>query len=116
MRAVHPIFHVSMLEPATPNSIPNRNQPLPPPVEIDGEPEYEISEILNSKIDKHHRPCNVLYLVRWAGYKGTDEETSWILTYELGNTPELTSKNLDPGPHKFLSIIHIIYFHMDSSN
>jgi hypothetical protein len=91
MRAVHPIFHVSMLEPTTPNSIPNRNQPPPPPVEIDGEPEYEISEILDSKIDKHHRPCNVLYLVRWAGYEGTDEETSWILASELGNAPELTS-------------------------
>ena len=91
MHAVHPVFHVSMLKPATPNSIPNRIQSPPPPVEIDGEPEYEISEILDSKVDKRRRHCNVLYLVRWAGYEGTDEETSWVLASELGNAPEIVS-------------------------
>ena len=91
MRAVHSVFHVSMLEPTTPNSILNRIQSPPPPVKIDGEPEYEISEILDSKVDKRRRHCNVLYLVRWAGYEGTDEETSWVLASELGNTPEIVS-------------------------
>ena len=51
MHAVHPIFHVSQLEPTMPNIIPNRSQPPPPPVEVDGEPEYEITEILDSKLD-----------------------------------------------------------------
>ena len=37
--------------------------------------EYEISEILDSCIDKRHK-CKLLYLVKWAGYEGTDEETS----------------------------------------
>ena len=49
--SVHPVFHVSMLEPATPNEIPNRVQSPPPPVEVQGELEYEISEVLDSKID-----------------------------------------------------------------
>jgi hypothetical protein len=74
MHAVHPVFHVSMLEPSTPNSVPNCIQP-PPPVIIDEEPEYEISEILDSKLDKR-RACKLLYLVRWSGYEGTNEETS----------------------------------------
>ena len=52
MRAVHPVFHVSQLKPATPNTIPNQSQPPPPPVEVDGEPEYKITEILNSKLDR----------------------------------------------------------------
>ena len=91
MRAVHPVFHVSMLEPVTWNSIPNRIQSPPPPVKIDSEPEYEISEILDSKVDKRRRHCNVLYLVRWAGYEGTDEETSWVLASELRNAPEIVS-------------------------
>ena len=52
MRTVHPVFHVSQLEPATPNVIPNRVQPPPLPIEVDGEPEYEITEILNSKLDR----------------------------------------------------------------
>ena len=91
MRAVHPVFHVSMLEPTTPNLNLNQIQLPPPPVEIDGEPKYEISEILDSKVDKRRRHCNVLYLVCWAGYKGTDKETSWVLTSELRNAPEIGS-------------------------
>ena len=39
MYEVHPVFHVSMLEPVTPNTIPERVQLLPPPIEMDGEPE-----------------------------------------------------------------------------
>jgi hypothetical protein len=83
--AVHPIFHVSMLEPPTLNSIPNWVQSPPPPVEIDGETEYEISEILDTKINRRWKPCNLLYLVHWAGYEGTDEEMSWVLVTELVN-------------------------------
>jgi len=52
MRAVHPVFHVSQLEPAIPNTIPDWIQPPPPPVEVDGEPELEIAEILDSKVDR----------------------------------------------------------------
>src|SRR3979490_2814931 len=55
MQAVHPVFHVSMLEPATPNTIPNRVQSPPPPVEINGEVEYKIAEILDSKVDRCQR-------------------------------------------------------------
>ena len=89
MRAVHPVFHVSQLEPATPNTIPNWTQPPPPPVEVDGELEYEVSEILDSKIDCRRNSCKLLYLVHWARYKKTNEETSWLLATELGNASEL---------------------------
>jgi len=89
MHAVHPVFHVSQLEPAIPNTIPDRIQPPPPLVEVDGEPEFEISEILDSKVDRRCRMCKLLYLVHWSGYEGTDEETSWLLATELGNTTEL---------------------------
>ena len=99
MRAIHPVFHVSMLEPATPNTIPNRIQPPPPPVEVDGEPEFEISEILDSKVDNRRR-CKLLYLVRWTGYEGTDEETSWILATELGNATELVTDFHNAYPDK----------------
>ena len=91
LHAVHPVFHISMLEPATPNTIPDRVQLPPPPVFIDGEPEFKITEILDSKVDQHCRNCKLLYLVRWTGYAGIDEETSWILAMELGNAPELVT-------------------------
>ena len=50
--AVHPVFHISMLEPSMPNTIPNRTQLPPPLVEINRKEEFEISEILDSKIDR----------------------------------------------------------------
>ena len=87
--AVHLVFHVSMLEPATPNTIPDRVQPLPLPIFVDGKPEFKIAEILDCKVDQRHRNCKLLYFVCWTGYAGTDEETSWILATELGNAPEL---------------------------
>jgi len=40
-----------MLEPATSNSFSERKQLVPGPVIIDREPEYEISWIVDSKID-----------------------------------------------------------------
>ena len=68
---------------------------------MDGEPEFEITEVLDSKIDHQRSKCKLLYLVRWTGYAGTDEETSWILASELGNAPELVSdfhQSAKPGP------------------
>ena len=50
-RSVHPVFHVSQLEPAEPDPFPHHRQPPPPPVEVEGSMEYEISEILDSKLD-----------------------------------------------------------------
>ena len=88
---MHLVFHVSQLEPAIPNTIPNHVQPPPLPVEIEGEPEYEIAEILDSKIDQHHHNCKLLYLVCWLGYEGTDKETSWLLAMELGHASDLIS-------------------------
>ena len=91
MHAIHPIFHVSMLEPSTPNSIPKCIQPPPPPVFIDGEPEYEILEILDSKLDNWRHVCKLLYLVKWSGYEGTDEETSWLPANELAHATDIVS-------------------------
>ena len=101
-RGVHPVFHVSMLEPATPNEIPNRVQTPPPPVDVQGELEYEIAEVTDSKIDRR-RSCKLLYLVRWLGYENTDEEFSWLPATELEHAKELISDfhsayPVKPGP------------------
>jgi hypothetical protein len=80
-----------MLEPSTPNSVPNRVQPPPPLVIIDEVPEYEISEILDSELDKR-QACKLLYLVRWSGYEGTNEETSWIPANELRHASKIVSE------------------------
>jgi len=88
IRAIHPIFHVSMLEPATPNTFQQCSEPLPAPVIIDGEPEYEISKIVDSKID-HQRACKLLYKVIWLGYEDTNNDSKWLPATELEHTKEL---------------------------
>ena len=87
MCSIHPVFHVSTLEPSAPNEFPNQTETLPPPIIIDGETEFKILEILDSKINKCHK-CRLQYLVKWSGYEGTDEETSWISTSKLEHTME----------------------------
>jgi hypothetical protein len=88
LRSIHPVFHISQLEPHTTSMIPNRTEPPLPPIAVDGELEYEIAEVLNSKIDNRRRTCKLLYMVRWSGYEGTDEETSWMLATELDSAQE----------------------------
>ena len=88
MRAAHPVFHVSMLEPATPNTFQQRSEPPPAPVIIDGEPEYEISKIVDSKIDRR-RACKLLYKVIWLGYEDTDNDSEWLPATELEHAKEL---------------------------
>ncbi|KAF5350929.1 hypothetical protein D9758_010471 [Tetrapyrgos nigripes] len=83
LHTIHPIFHVSQLEPAVPNTILNQQLDPLAPVEIEGELQYEITEILDSKFDWHCQKCPLLYMVQWSGYEGTDKEFSWILADEL---------------------------------
>ena len=68
--------------------IPNWTEPPPPPISVNGELEYKIAEVLDSKINNHRRSCKLLYLVHWLGYEGTDEETSWVLATKLDNAQE----------------------------
>jgi len=51
MRAVHPMFYISMLKSATSNTFQQCSKPPPAPVIINEEPEYKISKIVDSKID-----------------------------------------------------------------
>src|SRR5258707_15429945 len=91
-QAVHPVFHISQLEPATPNPFPLQTQPPPPPVEVDGQVKFEVSEVLDLKRDHHFRGKNTMrYLVCWASYEGTDKETTWIAADDLEHALELTS-------------------------
>ena len=51
-------------------------------MEVNEDIEFEISKILDCKIDKH-RKCQLLNFVCWTGYEGTDQETDWLLAIEL---------------------------------
>ena len=64
---IHPVFHTSLLSPAGDNPLPGHRQPEPPPVIVDGEQEWEIQEIVDSKRTKKGSR-NIKYLVRWKGW------------------------------------------------
>lgn len=83
LRSVHPVFHISQLEPYTPSTIPNRTQTPPPPVVIDEQEEYEVTEVLDLKVDRRCKACLLLYYIRWKGYEGTPDKFSWVLATEL---------------------------------
>ncbi|MBW0548784.1 hypothetical protein O181_088499 [Austropuccinia psidii MF-1] len=51
-KSIHPVFHISLLEPVKTSTIPNRNQEPPPPIIIKEEEESEVSQILDSKLKR----------------------------------------------------------------
>jgi hypothetical protein len=81
---IHNVFHIQLLEPYIPNTIPNRTQSPPPPIEIEGEEEYEVEAILDHKLDKRYADPQ-RYLVKWLGYN----ETSWQGAADLENAQDL---------------------------
>ena len=46
----HPVIHVSLLEPAASNPLVGQKQPAPPPIIVDDNVEFEVEEILDSKL------------------------------------------------------------------
>jgi hypothetical protein len=61
---IHPVFNVDQLYLANDNPLPGQVQEPPPPVFIDGLPEYDATEVL----DCRRRGKGYQYLVRWTGY------------------------------------------------
>ena len=96
LHTVHPVFHISILEPATLNPIHYCIQPPSPPIVVNDKPEFEISKILNSKIDNHHHACKPLYLVHWTGYEGTDPGSSLPSSDILPNLLWISTLHIQP--------------------
>uniref|UniRef100_A0A8C5PJ19 Polyprotein n=1 Tax=Leptobrachium leishanense TaxID=445787 RepID=A0A8C5PJ19_9ANUR len=77
-------FHVSLLKPLMCNRFTCPDSLPPPPVVVDGNPEYEVESILDSR-----RFCNRLqYLVHWKGYGPTDR--TWVSSRDV-HAPRLVS-------------------------
>jgi len=65
-----------MLEPATPNPIPDQFQPPPRQSLSTMNQNSKSPKSSTPRLTTDIAPANYLYLVRWTGYEGTDEETS----------------------------------------
>jgi len=49
-RAIHNTFHISLLAPYQDNRFPSQIKGYPPPIQIEGEDEYELDEIIDSQL------------------------------------------------------------------
>jgi hypothetical protein len=76
---IHSMFHVSQLEPEFFNTFEDLEQPLPPRLIVDGQPEYLIERILDSKYNCTRRTCQLSHHVKWVGYPISNTPSDWIL-------------------------------------
>src|SRR5882672_6781892 len=86
---IHPVFHVSLLQPTSSSVIPARVVDPPLPIELDDSDEWEVNRILDSKLDRHRKGPGLLYLVEWKGFDNTTDATSWEPPDHLVNMTDL---------------------------
>jgi len=68
---------------------------------VDDDIEYELWEISDSKYNyRYWKTCELFYLVCWTGYKGTDQEHSWISAVNLTHTNKATEEYHERYPNK----------------
>ncbi|MBW0524648.1 hypothetical protein O181_064363 [Austropuccinia psidii MF-1] len=106
-KSVHPVFHVSLLEPVKQSAIPNQHQLPPPPVLVEEQEEWEVAQVLDSKLKRG----KLWYLVEWKGFSEDPERTSWEPASNLTNSPDLVKDFHSlypgkPGPKYLKSLIY----------
>ncbi|MBW0479040.1 hypothetical protein O181_018755 [Austropuccinia psidii MF-1] len=73
LKSIHPVFHISLLEPVKTLKIPNQQQETPPPIIIEEEEELELSQILDSNLKRGR----LWFLVEWEGFSQEQERSTW---------------------------------------
>ncbi|MBW0582209.1 hypothetical protein O181_121924 [Austropuccinia psidii MF-1] len=71
--SIHPVFHISLLEPVKKSTIPIWHQEHTPPIIIEEEEEFEVSKILDPNI----KGGKVFYLVEWKEFSQYPERSTW---------------------------------------
>jgi len=109
---IHPVFHISLLEPFKVSDRPNKKQPPREPEDVEGDLEWEVERIVKSEIITDTRKVRrvnkefkeLRYFVKWAGC--SENENTWEPPEGLGNArkegkqfdrenPEMPRPNLD---------------------
>jgi len=61
---INPFRHVSLLDPVAEDPLRGQNVMPPPPVEVDGDQEYQVEQVEDSRVYRNQ----LQYLIRWTGY------------------------------------------------
>jgi hypothetical protein len=72
--SIHPVFHIDLLTPYRETIMHSPNFTRPTPELIDGEEEYSVEKILDSRHFGRRR--HLQYLVKWEGYP--DADNMWV--------------------------------------
>ena len=91
---IHPVFHVSLLEPHVANTFPNRVVAPPLPTQVDGLLEFEVKSI----VDSIYFYRKFQYKVDWVGYDQSD--LSWEPVENLANASLAIKKFHEQFPNK----------------
>ena len=88
----HPVVHVSEIEPAAQDPLAGQIIPPPPPVIVEGNEEWEVEEVVDSRF----RYRKLQYKVKWKG----DDKTTWQPTDDLEHVPDLVHTFHQKYPNK----------------
>ena len=80
---MHPVFHSNLLRLDPNNPLPGQHIDPEPPVHVDGEEEYEVEQILDSRL--FGKAKKLQYRVSWVGYP---PDTQWYPAANFENSAD----------------------------
>jgi len=90
---IHPVFHSNLLRLDPNDALPFQHIPPPPPIIVDGEEEWEVERIVDSRL--HYRKLQ--YKAVWKDHPPDD---TWYPASDFANAPELCQAFHQQYPHK----------------
>jgi hypothetical protein len=93
MQKLHDVYHTSLLRLDENDPLPGQIQEPTPPIQVDGQNEWEIEDILDSRY--YYARCQ--YRVKW---KGQPLDLQWYNSDGFENASEITRKFHDQYPEK----------------
>ena len=93
---IHSTFHISLLEPYSDNPLPSQRKGPPPPVETEWEPEYELDEIVDSRL---YRGSQLQYRAKWTG-SPAQHDNVWYPASDFENASIAVERFHQSYPHK----------------
>lgn len=104
-KGVHNVFHDSLLRTVAADPLPSQQQDdlQPGPIEVDGEDEYEIDEIIDERVVRGRGrggPLRRQFLCRWKGYATPEWTDAWNCedSIALDHFEERTGRNFATEP------------------